>query len=339
MSTPRLSQSEIRYFLGIDIGATKSHCLIADENGRVVGFGKAGPGNHERVGWDGFQQILHTVTDQALASAGLTKSQISAVGIGKGGYDWPEDREPVSRAFETLGLKVPHEFVNDAVIGLLAGSSEGWGVVVVAGTGSNCWGRDRRGEREGRVTGEGSIFAEHGGATDLVAKAVQVVSLAWSRRGPATRLSEVFLAETGATDVTDLLAGLVRRRYKLVAKHAPLIFQVAAEGDLVAQEIIHWAGKELGGLANGVIRQLGFEQESFEVVLVGSLYNGSPTLIKSMEETIHTTAPGAKLVRLQAPPVIGGILLAMKQVNLETGVIRPALIDSTNMFLKQEENG
>ena len=32
-----------RYYLGVDIGATKSHALIADETGRVVGFGAAGP--------------------------------------------------------------------------------------------------------------------------------------------------------------------------------------------------------------------------------------------------------------------------------------------------------
>ena len=42
-----------RYYLGVDIGATKSHGVIADENGRAVGFGAAGPGNHEVVGYDG----------------------------------------------------------------------------------------------------------------------------------------------------------------------------------------------------------------------------------------------------------------------------------------------
>lgn len=185
------------------------------------------------------------------------------------------------------------------------------------------------------MTGEGFRFAEYAGASDLVVKAVQAVSLAWSRRGPATRLSQLFLAETQAADVTDLLAGLARQRYKLSSKHAPLIFQAAA-GDAVAQEIIVWAGHELGHLASGVIRQLGFEHETFEVVLVGGLFNGSPALVEAMQATIHTTAPRAKLVRLQAPPVVGGVLLAMEQVNLETAPIRQILIDSTNTFLREE---
>ena len=34
-----------RYFLGVDVGGTKTHALIADENGRMTDFGRSGPGN------------------------------------------------------------------------------------------------------------------------------------------------------------------------------------------------------------------------------------------------------------------------------------------------------
>jgi N-acetylglucosamine kinase-like BadF-type ATPase len=323
-----------RYFLGVDIGTTKSHALIADENGQAVGFGKAGTGNYEVVGWDGLQDALHTSTNQALASARITKTQIAGAGFGVAGYDWPEDREPTRKIIETLGLKAPFDLVNDAIIGLLAGTTAGWGVVVVAGTGNNCRGRDPQG-REGRITGQGSRFAEYGGASELVAKAIQAVALAWTQRGPATRLSEVFIEQTGATDMIDLLGGLTRERYNLGAKHAPLVFEVAASGDQVAEEIIRWAGQELGSLTIGVIRQLGFEDSAFEVVLAGSLYKGSTALVQAMQETIHTVAPKAKLVRLQAPPVIGGVLLGMKQVNIDPVPVHQTLIDSTNELLQK----
>ncbi len=57
----------MRYFLGVDVGGTKCHALIADETGRVVGFGASGPGSYEVIGWDGLRQALRTVTDRALA--------------------------------------------------------------------------------------------------------------------------------------------------------------------------------------------------------------------------------------------------------------------------------
>ena len=79
-----------QYFLGVDIGATKSHALIADENGQAIGFGQAGTGNHELVGWDGLQNTLHTITNQALAAAEITKAQIAGAGFGVAGYDWPD---------------------------------------------------------------------------------------------------------------------------------------------------------------------------------------------------------------------------------------------------------
>jgi N-acetylglucosamine kinase-like BadF-type ATPase len=317
----------MRYFLGVDIGGTKSHALTADEIGNAVGFGASGAGNYEDVGWEGLREALHTVTREALADAGIEKGDLAGAGFGIAGYDWPGEREPTLQAIASLGLAAPCELVNDAVIALMAGASEGWGVVVVAGTSNNCRGRDRQG-REGRVTGCGPVFAEYGGAGEIVAKAIQAVALHWTRRGPATRLSKAFVDQTGATGMADLLEGLVLRRYHLSADVAPMVFQVANEGDEVAREIIHWAGRELGSLAIGVIRQLGFHDLSFEVVLSGSLYNGNPALIESMRSTIHGIAPGARLVRLTVPPVAGGVLLGMEQAGIPAASLRPRLIES-----------
>lgn len=39
-----------KYFLGVDIGGTKSHALVADETGQALGLGVGGAGNYEVVG-------------------------------------------------------------------------------------------------------------------------------------------------------------------------------------------------------------------------------------------------------------------------------------------------
>jgi N-acetylglucosamine kinase-like BadF-type ATPase len=328
----------MRYFLGVDIGGTKSHALIADETGYAVGFGATGSGNYEDVGWKGLREALHTVTSEAVADAGIDREELAGAGFGVAGYDWPGEREPTLQAIASLGLAAPCALVNDAVIALMAGSSEGWGVVVVAGTSNNCRGRDQQG-REGRVTGCGPIFAEYGGAGEIVAKAVQAVALHWTQRGPATRLSRAFVERVRASSIEDLLEGLALGRYHLSAEAAPLVFQVAKEGDEVAQEVIRWAGRELGSLAIGVIRQLGFHDLSFEVVLSGSLYSGSPALTESMRNTIHRVAPGARLVRLAVPPVAGGVLLGMEQAGLQATSQRPRLIASMHDFAALSKQG
>lgn len=320
-----------QFFLGIDIGGTKSHALIADERGRAVGFGEAGPGNWEGVGWEETRRVMHAITVDALASAGLGRLQIAGAGFGIGGYDWPEDRAPHVAIIESLGLPAPFVVGNDTLVALMAGTSEGWGVVVIAGTSNNALGRDRQG-RLGRMVGS-SWFGEFAGAGEIVHKAQQAVAAAWTLRGPATRLTPAFLATTGAADVEDLLAGLMRGRYDLGARHAPLVFAVAESGDEVACEIIRWAGRELGSLACGIIRQLGFERTEFELVQAGSIYKGSPLLTEVMHETVLRLAPLARFVRLQAPPVVGGVLLGMEAAGAAFAGVRECLIDSTQALL------
>jgi hypothetical protein len=105
----------------------------------------------------------------------------------------------------------------------------------------------------------------------------------------------------------------------------------------VAQECIRWNGAELGSLANGVIRQLEFEALEFEVVLIGSLYNGSPLLLEAMQETVHQVAPKARFVRLDAPPVAGGVLLAMDTGGLDAPKRRETLVQGAREVILRAE--
>ena len=181
-----------RYFLGVDVGATKTHALIAEENGQVCGFGEGGPGNHEGVGYDGLAAALQTAVGEAVARAGISITQVAGAGFGVGGYDWPSEHKLTQKAIQTLGLDSPFEAVNDTIIGLLAGTQKGWGIAIVAGTGCNCWGWDRN-HRIGRMTGMGWEMGEAAGAGELVEEAIRRIAQDWSRRGPSTHLTQAFI--------------------------------------------------------------------------------------------------------------------------------------------------
>ena len=322
-----------RYFLGVDIGGSKSHALIADETGRTVGFGDAGPGNHEVVGYEGLAAVLQDVAAQAEALAGIRRAQIAGAGFGVAGYDWPGERAATLKTIATLGLTAPLEAVNDTIIGLLAGAEAGWGVAIISGTSNNCWGWDHARSRMGHVTGNGMMFGEYGGAAELVWKAVGAVAAAWTRRGPATLLTELFMRQAGADSPERLLEGLSQGELSIGPDAAPLVFQAADAGDAVAAGCLTWSGREVGSLAVGVIRQLGFETLAFEVVLVGSMHNGGARVFEPMRETIHAVAPGARFVRLIVPPVVGAVLLGMEAAGLDAQALRPALIASTRTLL------
>jgi N-acetylglucosamine kinase-like BadF-type ATPase len=306
----------MRYYLGADLGATKTHTLITDENGTALGFGEGGPGNHETIGYDGMYASMRNAMEQALTASGLTKADITGAGFGVAGFDWSSEYEATAKTIERLGLSAPFKFVNDTVPGLIAGSEEGWGVVVVSGTGSNCRGWDRDHKREGRVTGHGVMMGEGAGGTELMHRCMQLVGYSWSKRGPKTKLADALIEYVGAKDLDDLIRGYTTYEYRIGAEAAPIVFRVAQEGDQVARELVQWAGSELGEIANAVIRQLEFENLSFDVVMTGSMFEGGSMLIEPMRETIHKLAPKAHLVRLTNPPVLGAVMLGMEAAGL-----------------------
>ncbi len=326
----------MKYYLGVDVGGTKTHALITDETGQALGFATGGPGNWEGVGYDGLTRVLLEVAHTALHQAGIRVQQIVGAGMGIGGYDWPSERQDHMNAIRPVGLACPLEIVNDATLGILAGTTEGWGVSVVAGTGCNARGWSKDHTRQGRAVGGGSDWSgEYAGGYDIVARAMQAVTFEWLKRGPKTYLSEVFLEHFKAKNPDDLVEGVYLRRYTFDSPLVMKVFETARRGDPAAQAVMAWAGRELGEMAVGVINQLEFQKEQFELVLIGSLHGGSSILDAALQKTVLETAPRAQLVRLTVPPVVGGVLLGMEEAGLNGYAMRDKLITTTNEILKK----
>jgi N-acetylglucosamine kinase-like BadF-type ATPase len=317
------------YFIGGDLGGTKTHMLIVDETGRACGFGESGSANHQSVGFDGMYRSMREALDQALHMAQVTIKDIAGSGFCIGGYDWPSEDANMTATIRRLAMKTPIKFVNDAVGGLVAGASDGWGVAIVSGTGCNCRGWDKQHQRQGRVTGYGVTMGEGAGGTELMHRCMQLVGYAWTKRGPMTALCDALIEYAGARDIEDLMEGYTELRYAIGADAAPLVFRIAEQGDPVARELIHWAGCELGEMANAVIRQLEFEDLAFDIVLTGGMFKGGPLLIDPLRATVQKIAPKARLVRLTVPPVLGAAIIGMETGGINiTPAIRAAMSDS-----------
>ncbi len=304
------------YFLGLDVGSTKTQAMVIDQDGLVLGIGQSGSGNQETVGYAGFLESARTAIDACLVQAGIHQDQLGGAGFGISGYDWPSQMRTFQELIQQIPVRCTTEIVNDACLGILAGASEGWGVAIVSGTGCNCWGWTRDRAKIGHVTGYGSRMGEGAGASELVAKATQMTAYEWTKRGPATAITPAFIQLTGAHDLADLIEGLALDRYVVDASAAPLIIDLAIKGDEIAREIITWAGVELGELARCVIRQLDLQGQEFQLVMVGRMFDAGEILIQPMQERIWELAPSAKILRLTVPPVTGACILGMEAAGL-----------------------
>ena len=62
----------MRFALGVDGGASKTHALVVEETGKVLGFGVGGTGNHQV---SGLESALHEINWAVKEALGIPTVQ------------------------------------------------------------------------------------------------------------------------------------------------------------------------------------------------------------------------------------------------------------------------
>lgn len=303
------------YYLGIDAGATKTFCLVGNNTGEILGFGRGGAGNYECYGTEEASVEIKKSIDGALQSAGLTLDQISGIGMGIAGADLPEDYVMLEREiFTPLLGNIPRVFRNDSMGGLRGGTKDPFGIVIACGTGCVCAGINRSG-KETRVGGINEDFGDMVSGTSIGTEGLKAL---WRSRdgitGP-TLLTQKFLERAGCSDVDDFFHKMYYQElgYDDLQPMAKLVFDAAYEGDEIACDILEWGGRYLGKMVVGAARHLDMLHDRFDVVMAGSVFKGSsPVLKDAMTTVIHRDCPLAQPVPALFEPVVGALLLGME---------------------------
>jgi N-acetylglucosamine kinase-like BadF-type ATPase len=110
--------------------------------------------------------------------------------------------------------------------------------------------------------------------------------------------------------------------------------QAARAGDQAAQEVMRWAGKELGWLAVSVARQIEMEKEAFEIVQSGSIFEAGELITNPMRDVVLEHCPHATLTRLNCSPVVGAVILGMEQAGFDGYAVRDVLVRTAKEMVK-----
>ena len=169
--------------VGIDGGGTSTRVLLVDGEGRRLGEGQSGSGNLHDVGESQLQVHVDEAWRGAWAAAGTEPRVAESVFCAMASVGTPGNRETVRDLVARVGVGAPGAVEVDIdLVGALAGGLGGGdGIVLIAGTGSSCFGRDRSG-RTFQSGGWGSLLDDVGSATWLGTGAM----IATSTPPPAT---------------------------------------------------------------------------------------------------------------------------------------------------------
>ncbi|HLH39188.1 MAG TPA: BadF/BadG/BcrA/BcrD ATPase family protein [Bryobacteraceae bacterium] len=303
----------MKFFLGIDGGQSSTTALIGDENGRVIGIGRAGPCNHARRA-EGRDKFLRAISDSIRAAGGDHFFECACLGLSGG----PADKEALAR--ETIRAK-RFIFTHDAAIALSGALAGEPGIVVIAGTGSIAYGKNWRGVTA-RAGGWGYIFGDEGGAFDLVRQALRASLRYEEGWGPPTGLRAALLASTGAANANELLHLFYSEEFprSRIASLASIVDEAARAGDAIAREILHTAAQSLATLAAAVRAQLFSAEEPARISYSGGVFQSAP-LLQRFAAMIDPA--GCELVAPKHGPAAGALIEAYRGAGIKAEIAGP----------------
>jgi N-acetylglucosamine kinase-like BadF-type ATPase len=301
-----------RLVAGVDGGGTGTRAVIMDEKQRVLGEGEAGPGNPLRVGIATAATNVREAIDNACSEAAIRRDEIVMATIGLAGIRRKDIHDrTLEQLTEYLNEVKTIELLPDGEIALYGATGGRPGLVVIAGTGSICCGRNRHGKYF-CAGGWGPIVGDEGGASWISRKALQAVAHAADGRGSKTALTAAALNYFKVASADDLSTAIYSQTMTndRLAGFGRQVVRVARIGDALAVEILRKAGQHLGIAAKAVIKKLQMENDKFPVAYVGGVYGAGDMVLEPMQQEIVAVAKDAYLAQPLFPPVIAAARMA-----------------------------
>ncbi|MEK6375858.1 MAG: BadF/BadG/BcrA/BcrD ATPase family protein [Acidobacteriota bacterium] len=318
----------MKYFLGVDGGASKTAALVIDESGKSLGNGAAGPSNHLRVGIETAARNIERAVNKALVAADVASREIHWAYCGIAGADHPAHRQEVVDSLSIFFPRGNFTVDNDARIALTGAIGFGGGVVVIAGTGSVAYGRNAEGA-EARAGGWGPIIGDEGSGYGIARAGLAAILRAHDGRGPATKMTES-LKERYDMKPEDLPPYVYAQTTQTddIARFGRMVIEAAQDGDETAMTILDRAGRELASAVLAVARRLKLSKSVFPVAYVGGAFRAGDVLLEPMRNAILLEAPEAQIAPPRHTPVEGAAEMAMRAAVAPRPSRSPAVISS-----------
>jgi len=283
--------------VGVDAGGTKTIAGAYTCEGKLLGEGRAGPGNYHNVGVE--EAISNVNKAITLATAGARPNYL---GIGMAGLDTKRDFDIV---FPLVSGLAEHVILEHDDFSSLYGETKGRaGVLVVAGTGSVIVALDSQGRRF-RVSDWGWFLGDEGSAYEIGRKALRLTVKMLDGRRERGLLADMILKALSVRDLEGLVswAYVGPHRVDSVASLSEVVSRAAEMGDEDAIEIIRSSSEDLASSAVLMARRVKVR----EVYVKGGLFNS-----KIYERTFsaYLETRGVLLRRASKVDYVGPLLMA-----------------------------
>ncbi|PIY80185.1 MAG: hypothetical protein COY80_04120 [Candidatus Pacebacteria bacterium CG_4_10_14_0_8_um_filter_42_14] len=306
----------MKYVIAVDGGGTKTNVLCADENGTVVGTGLSGPTNLTSTSVGAASFNLREVIRQA-TQALPPETTYDQLVMGLAGMDSEEERQLAENMFSEVFSQFSvtnFTLVNDAIIALENGSDQPNAIIIISGTGSNCYGKNSAGITA-RTGGMDFLLTDQGSGYAIGRQVLREAVKSHDGRRSKSILEEMVLQHFKITSISQLKHKVYNPLLSKVeiGGLARICTAAYAQNDQAAHEIIHKAVADLFLMLKTLIEKLELEDQNFDCIFAGAVVQ-LPVIKDPLVEELTRTYSGLNLVFPENPPVNGALKMALAKL-------------------------
>lgn len=302
--------------LAVDGGGSKTHVVSTDLAGKVLGEGYSGPTSlaATSVGAAGYN--LKEAVRQALESFS-TPPQIRVLSMGLAGMDTPTEEATAHKVFTDVLSDMPigqFILVNDSVIALEGGTDAADAIALIAGTGSNCFGRNKAGQTA-KASGMDYLLTDQGSGYAIGRAVLRHAVRSFDGRVQKSVLEQLVCEHFRIESIAELKAKVYNPPLTKteIAELTQLCLRAADDGDVVAQAIFTKVVADLIEISTAVIHRLHLETSPATLILAGSITK-LIQVQQPFQKDMAARFPQLEISVPEHPPVFGAIKLAQRHL-------------------------
>lgn len=301
------------YFGGCEGGATHSSLVIVDQNGEIVGEANGEGSNSCLIGVPECCRRIKELVDKAKQSAGISSEVcLKSLGLSLSGADSQERMDEISAYMmeNYPGVTQSCSTCNDSLSPLVT-ATNGGGVVIIAGTGSNCLLVNPSGSKR-NCGGWGHYIGDEGSAFWIAMESIKIIYKeddGFIRAPFSTEfLKKEMFDYFNIKDLFGMLEHLYPQSRKIdkafIARFcAAAIFKGCSQNDPLSLHMMRIAGVVLGKHVKALIPNMEEDllmesnETGLKVICVGSVWKSWQYLKEGFLEGIRPVTDEEKALR------------------------------------------
>jgi N-acetylglucosamine kinase-like BadF-type ATPase len=301
-----------RYAAGLDGGGTKTAVTVVDENGLVIHTFTSGAINYN--GQDevsirhSFQDIFETI---AKVCGGL--DHCVQVCIGAAGISNPAVISRLKSNVRECGYEGELVITGDQEVALCGAQDGESGIILIAGTGSICYGKNESGLSH-RTGGYGYLIDDEGSGYSIGRDLLAALVRAHDGRLPETAITEMVFKQLQLESVHQIIGFVHDKRTNKqdIAALAPILSDACTLGDKAALTIANKSACSLFEMVVPVVENLSLQEGS--LAMAGSVLLKNTFVQKAFVEILKQSYPDLHCITAKKDASTGAALMALNRL-------------------------